>query len=203
MLTFNPLDGRARPGTVGVPVPGTELRCADDLGRTVPPGEPGELCARGPQVMTGYWRRLEETAAVLRDGELRTGDVAVIEADGFVRLVDRKKDLILVSGFNVYPTEVEEVLTAHPSIREAAVVGVPAGEAGEQVRAVVVRTDPALTAAEVRSWAAQRLTGYKVPRQVEFADDLPKSPIGKILRKDVRAAQLPAVSAPGTGGSRQ
>ena len=195
VLTFNPLDGRAKPGTVGVPVPGTVLRCADDSGRTVPDGEFGELCARGPQVMAGYWRRPEETAAALRNGELRSGDVAVIDGDGYVRLVDRKKDLILVSGFNVYPTEVEEVLTAHPGIREAAVVGVPAVASGERVRAVVVRTDPALTPAQVRAWAAERLAAYKVPREVVFAADLPKSPIGKVLRKDVRAAQA-AVSVP-------
>lgn len=189
VLTFNPLDGRGKPGTVGLPVPGTVLRCADDSGRTVPDGAVGELCARGPQVMAGYWRQPEETAAVLRDGELLTGDVAVIDGDGYVRLVDRKKDLILVSGFSVYPTEVEEALTAHPGIREAAVVGVPAGPSGERVRAVVVRTDPALTPAQVRAWAAERLAAYKVPREVAFAEDLPKSPIGKVLRKDVRAAQ--------------
>lgn len=121
--------------------------------------------------------------------------MAVIDGDGYVRLVDRKKDLILVSGFNVYPTEVEEALTAHPGIREAAVVGVPAGASGERVRAVVVRTDPTLTPAQVRAWAAERLAAYKVPREVVFADDLPKSPIGKVLRKDVRAAQA-AVSVP-------
>ncbi|WP_409331602.1 long-chain-fatty-acid--CoA ligase [Trujillonella humicola] len=201
VLTFNPLDDRARPGTVGIPVPGTQLRCVDDSGATVPAGEPGELCARGPQVMAGYWRRPEETAAVLRGGELRTGDVAIVDRDGYVRLVDRTKDLVLVSGFNVYPTEVEEVLTAHPGIREAAVVGVPDAASGERVRAVVVRTDPALTAEQVRAWAVQRLTGYKVPREVTFADDLPKSPIGKILRKDVRAAQADApVPVPRTGG---
>ncbi|WNV77820.1 long-chain fatty acid--CoA ligase [Geodermatophilus sp. DSM 44513] len=210
VLTFNPLDGRARAGTVGLPVPGTVLRCTDDSGRTVPAGEPGELRARGPQVMAGYWRRPEETAAVLRDGELRTGDVAVVDADGYVRLVDRTKDLVLVSGFNVYPSEVEEVLTAHPGIREAAVVGVPADGSGERVRAVVVRTDPALTAEQVRAWAAQRLAAYKVPRDVVFTDDLPKSPIGKVLRKDVRAAQAahpapapqaaPPAPAPQAGG---
>ncbi|GAA4732991.1 long-chain-fatty-acid--CoA ligase FadD [Modestobacter marinus] len=200
VLSFNPLDGRARPGTVGVPVPGTGLRCADDEGRTVPAGEPGELCARGPQVMAGYWRRPEETTAVLRDGELRTGDIAVVDADGFVRLVDRKKDLVLVSGFNVYPTEVEEVLTAHPGIRGAAVVGVPDAASGERVRAVVVRTDPALTADQVRAWAAERLTGYKVPREVVFTAELPTSPIGKVLRKDVRAAQTAApLPAPQAG----
>lgn len=200
VLTFNPLaapapDGRARSagtiGSVGIPVPGTVLRCVDTAGATVPPGQPGELLAGGPQIMAGYWRRPGETAEVLQDGELRTGDVAVMDSDGHFTIVDRLKDLIVVSGFNVYPGEVEEALAAHPGVTEAAVVGVPDADSGERVRAVVVRSEPALTADDLRIWCRERLTGYKVPREVVFAADLPKSPIGKILRKDVRAAQLP------------
>ena len=189
VLTFNPLGGRVKPGTVGIPLPGTVLRCADEEGVSVPPGEPGELYARGPQVMAGYWRQPEETAATLRDGELRTGDIAVMDDDGYFRLVDRKKDLILVGGFNVYPNEIEEVLGAHPGVSETAVIGMPAGAAGERVRAVVVRADAALTAEPLRAWATERLTAYKVPRDIVFVEELPKSPVGKILRKDVRAAQ--------------
>jgi long-chain acyl-CoA synthetase len=193
VLSFNPLGGVVKPGSVGIPLPGTVLRCADDQGKDVAPGEPGELCARGPQVMSGYWRQPDETAAVLRQGELRTGDVAVMDSDGYFEIVDRKKDLILVGGFNVYPNEVEEVLAAHPGVSETAVIGMPAGESGERVRAVVVRTDSALTPEAVRAWAAEKLTSYKVPRDVVFVDELPKSPVGKILRKDVRAAQHAAV----------
>ncbi|MGF1662945.1 MAG: AMP-binding protein [Kineosporiaceae bacterium] len=196
VLCFNPFGG-ARSGSIGIPVPSTDVACFDDDGRPVPAGTPGELCARGPQVMRGYWRRPDETAAVMRDGWLRTGDVAVADTDGFLRIVDRKKDLILVSGFNVYPNEVEECIAGHPGVREVAVVGEAVGYGGERVRAVVVRDDPALTAEQVRAWAAERLTAYKVPRVVDFADDLPKSPIGKILRKDVRReADAPADPSP-------
>ena len=192
VLAFNPLGGHVKPGTVGIPLPGTVLRCADADGADVAPGEPGELCARGPQVMAGYWRQPDETAATLRDGELRTGDIAVMDDDGYFRLVDRKKDLIIVGGFNVYPNEVEAVLGAHPGVNETAVIGMPAGEAGERVRAVVVRTDASLTPEQLRAWAAEQLTAYKVPRDIVFVDELPKSPVGKILRKDVRAQQQAA-----------
>ena len=142
--------------------------------------------------MAGYWRQPDETAATLRDGELRTGDIAVMDDDGYFRLVDRKKDLIIVGGFNVYPNEVEAVLGAHPGVNETAVIGMPAGEAGERVRAVVVRTDASLTPEQLRAWAAEQLTAYKVPRDIVFVDELPKSPVGKILRKDVRAQQQAA-----------
>ena len=195
VLTFNPLGGLVKPGTVGIPLPGTVLRCTDDAGADVAPGEPGELRARGPQVMRGYWRQPDESAATVPDSELRTGDIAVMDDDGYFRLVDRKKDLILVGGFNVYPNEVEEVLSAHPLVTEAAVIGMPAGEAGERVRAVVVRSTTDLTAELLRAWTAEQLAGYKVPRDFVFVDELPKSPVGKILRKDVRAAQN-AVVAP-------
>ena len=195
VLTFNPLGGLVKPGTVGIPLPGTVVRCVNDDGTVVPPGEAGELCASGPQVMAGYWRQPDESAATLRDGELRTGDIAVMDGDGYFQLVDRKKDLILVGGFNVYPNEIEEVLGAHPGVSETAVIGMPSGASGERVLAVVVRTDSALTAEPLRTWAAERLTPYKVPRDIVFVDELPKSPVGKILRKDVRAAQHAAADA--------
>lgn len=205
VLTFNPLapveagapaESAGRVGSVGIPLPGTVVRCADASGRTVPVGEPGELVARGPQVMAGYWRRDAETAEALRDGELWTGDIAVMDEDGFFTIVDRKKDVILVSGFNVYPGEVEEALAAHPGVLEAAVVGVPAGDAGEEVRAVLVRDSPDLTADALRAWCRERLTPYKVPKRFVFVTELPKSPVGKILRKDVRDAQRAATEVP-------
>jgi long-chain acyl-CoA synthetase len=193
VLTVNRLE-RLKHGSMGLPAAGTEIRLLDDEGRPVPAGTPGELAARGPQVMPGYWNRPEETARVLSpDGWLRTGDVAVRDEEGFFRIVDRKKDMILVSGFNVYPNEVEEVLTSHPAIREAAVVGVPDEHSGEAVRAYVAASDPALTADEVIRHCRASLAAYKVPRQVEFRDDLPKSPVGKILRRELRpAASTPA-----------
>ena len=199
VLTLNEMD-RVRPGSIGLPVPGTEVRLLDEEGREVPPGTPGELAARGPQVMPGYWNRPDETARALdADGWFRTGDVAVRDEDGSYRIVDRKKDMILVSGFNVYPNEVEEVIAAHPGVREAAVVGVPDEQSGEAVRAFVTPADPSLTAEEVVRHCRESLAAYKVPRQVEFRDDLPKSPIGKILRKELRpGASAPAAGAAGT-----
>jgi long-chain acyl-CoA synthetase len=204
-LTFNPLGGEVRVGSVGVPLPSTLVRPTRADGTPCATGEPGELWARGPQVMAGYWQRPEETAAVLTpDGWLRTGDIGTIDADGYVRIVDRSKDVIIVSGFNVYPNEVEEALAAHPGVESVAVVGVDAGERGERVRAVVVRADPSLTAADLRAHAATLLTGYKVPSEVVFAPALPTSPIGKILRKDVRtqfADARPEPLGPSTGAA--
>jgi long-chain acyl-CoA synthetase len=185
-LTFNPLGGGERPGTVGVPLPSTVVRPTREDGTPAAIGEPGELWARGPQIMAGYWRRPEETALVLTDGWLRTGDIGVMDDDGYVRIVDRSKDVIIVSGFNVFPNEVEDAIASHPGVDSVAVVGVDAGERGEAVRAVVVRSDQALTADALRAHAAASLTGYKVPSQFVFTDTLPTSPIGKILRKDVR-----------------
>ena len=186
-VTFNPIGGgEVRMGTVGVPLPSTVVRPTREDGSPAALGEPGELWVRGPQVMAGYWQRPEESAQVLVDGWLRTGDVGTMDADGYVRIVDRSKDVIIVSGFNVFPNEVEEALSSHPGVDEVAVVGVDAGERGERVRAVVVRSDLTLTASDLRAHAATELTGYKVPSEFVFADDLPKSPIGKILRKDVR-----------------
>jgi long-chain acyl-CoA synthetase len=185
VLTFNPLS-KIRAGSIGVPVPSTDLLCVDDTWKPVPTGEAGEIVARGPQIMLGYWRRPDETAKVLNDGWLATGDIGVMDGDGYFRIVDRKKDMVLVSGFNVYPNEIEDVLAKHPGILESAVIGVPDGAAGEAVKAFVVRRDPGLTAEDVRAFAKQNLTAYKVPKFVEFKDELPKSNVGKILRKDLR-----------------
>lgn len=178
-------------GTVGYPVPSTEIALRGPEGTEVPVGQPGELCVRGPQVMTGYWQRPEETArAMTADGFFRTGDVAVLEPDGQVRIVDRIKDMILVSGFNVYPSEVEEVLCDHPGIREAAVIGLPDAHLGEAVIAVVAAQDAALTEGEILAWCRRFLVGYKVPRRIAFRASLPKSPVGKILRRLVREEML-------------
>ncbi len=194
VLTFNPL-GRAREGSVGVPVPSTEIACLDDAGNPVPAGEAGEIAARGPQVMKGYWEKPEETATAMRGGWFLTGDIGTMDADGYLRIVDRKKDMIIVSGFNVYPNEVEDVLATHPGVREVAVIGVPDAAAGEVVKAFVVAADPAPTAEDLRAHARQHLTGYKVPTLYEFRDELPKSNVGKILRKDLRAEALAKIAA--------
>jgi long-chain acyl-CoA synthetase len=168
----------------------------DEAGAPVALGEPGELLCRGPQVMPGYWQRPDESAKVLdADGWLHTGDVAAMDEDGYVRIVDRKKDMILVSGFNVYPNEVEEVITQHPGVAEVGVIGVPDERSGEAVKAVVVKKDPALTADQVIAHCREHLTSYKVPRQVEFRAELPKTNVGKILRKDLRT---PVPAAPAT-----
>lgn len=189
VLTFNPL-GKTRPGTIGIPVPSTQLACLDDEGRPVAPGQPGEIAAKGPQVMTGYWNKPEETQKTMRDGWFLTGDIGVMDKDGYFTIVDRKKDMVVVSGFNVYPNEVEDCLALHPGILESAIVGVPDGNSGEAVKAFVVRRDPGLTEADVREHCRAHLTSYKIPRIVEFREDLPKSNVGKILRKDLRSADV-------------
>lgn len=186
VLTFNPF-GQTRLNSIGVPVPSTELRCVDEDGVDVPQGQPGELIARGPQIMKGYWNKPDETAKTIQNGWLLTGDIGVMDTDGYFRVVDRKKDMILVSGFNVYPNEVEEVISAHPGVEEVAVIGVPDGASGEAVKAFVVKRDDTLTKDAVRAYCKEHMTGYKVPKLVEFRDALPKSNIGKILRKDLRA----------------
>jgi long-chain acyl-CoA synthetase len=175
-----------------VPVPGTDVRLVDDSGADVPSGQPGELIVRGPQVMEGYWQRPEETAKVLKNGWLYTGDVATMDADGYFQIVDRKKDMILVSGFNVYPNEVEAVLATHPGVAEVCVLGTPDPLCGEAVVAFVVRKDPSLTAEQLRLHAKTELTNYKVPRTFVFRDELPKSNVGKILRKDLKSAAADA-----------
>ncbi|WP_018719351.1 long-chain-fatty-acid--CoA ligase [Arhodomonas aquaeolei] len=186
VVAVNPPAGEVRLGTIGIPMPGTEVRLVDEDDEDVPLGVPGELVVRGPQVMRGYWQRPEETATAMRGGWFHTGDVARMDERGYFSIVDRKKDMIDVSGFNVYPNEVEDVLGAHPDIDEVAVVGVRDDEGDEHVHAFVVSGNPSLGEAEVRQWARRELTGYKVPERVFFRDELPKSPVGKILRKDLR-----------------
>jgi long-chain acyl-CoA synthetase len=190
VVTFNPLSERAKPDSIGIPVPGTEVRLVDDDGRDVAPGQPGELIVRGPQTMQGYWNRPDETAKVLKDGWLYTGDVAVMDADGFFRIVDRKKDLVLVSGFNVYPNEIEDALAKMDAVLEAAVIGIPDAKTGEAVRAYIVKNPDyagELDQQAVLAHCKTLLTDYKIPKSIVFRDELPKSPIGKILRKDLKA----------------
>ena len=184
---MNPLHFDDYTGSVGVPMPSTECRVVDDGGSALPVDTPGELCIRGPQVMRGYWNRPEETTAVLDDeGWLRSGDIAEMDARGFFRIVDRKKDMILVSGFNVYPNEIEEVVAHHPEVLEVGAIGVPDELSGEAVKIVVVKRSPGLTEESLRAYCEEQLTGYKRPRHVEFADDLPKTNVGKILRRELR-----------------
>ena len=184
---INPLHLADYTGSVGVPVASTECRVIDEAGNELPPGKPGELCIRGPQVMKGYWNRPEETAEVLDDaGWLRTGDVAEMDAGGFFRIVDRKKDMILVSGFNVYPNEVEEVVSQHPEVLEVGAIGVADERSGEVVKIVVVKRSPGLTEEALRAYCEEHLAGYKRPRHVEFAQELPKTNVGKILRRELR-----------------
>jgi long-chain acyl-CoA synthetase len=182
----NPIYGKRKAGTIGMPLPDTLARVADpsDPARTMPTGETGELAISGPQVMLGYWNRAEETAQVLRDGWLLSGDLAVTDEEGYFQIVDRKKDLIIVGGYNVYPGEVEEVLLGHPKVLEVAVAGVPDSYRGETVKAfVVLRPGERATAEELRRFARERLAAYKVPRSVEFRDQLPKTMVGKVLRR--------------------
>jgi long-chain acyl-CoA synthetase len=184
---MNPLDLPDYNGSIGLPIPSTDCCLKDEEGRMVPPGEVGELCARGPQVMAGYWNRPEETAKVIdADGWLHTGDMARMDERGFFFIVDRKKDMILVSGFNVYPNEIEDVVAMMPAVLEVAAVGVPDDKSGEAVKVVIVRKDPALTAEQVKAFCRENLTGYKLPKVVEFRDELPKSNVGKILRRELR-----------------
>ena len=186
-LTCNTADSAAFSGTIGLPVPSTEISIRDDAGNELPLGQPGEICARGPQVMAGYWQRPEETAQVMtKDGFFRTGDIGVMDEKGMVKIVDRKKDMVLVSGFNVYPNEVEDVIAMHPGVLECAVIGVPDAASGEAVKAFIVKRDPALTEDELKNFLAERLTNYKRPKFVEFRDELPKTPVGKILRRALR-----------------
>jgi long-chain acyl-CoA synthetase len=186
-VCINPLDLPDYNGSIGLPIPSTEVSIQDEDGRTLALGEVGELCVRGPQVMKGYWKRPDETARVLAaDGWLRTGDIARIDEKGYVYIVDRKKDMILVSGFNVYPNEIEDVVAQHPGVLEVAAVGVPDEKSGEAVKIVIVRKDPALTVEDIKAHCRANLTGYKQPRYVEFRDSLPKTNVGKILRRELR-----------------
>jgi long-chain acyl-CoA synthetase len=191
-VSINPPYG-VRVGTIGCPLPATEVRIVTADGEDVAPGDAGELCVRGPQVMVGYWQRERETqSAFTADGYFRTGDIAVQEPDGYLRIVDRAKDLIIISGFNVYPNEIEDVVSSHPDVLECAAVGVADEKSGEAVRLFVVSRNESLDAAEIRAWCKERLTGYKVPREVMFTHDLPKSNIGKVLRRKLRDGDLGA-----------
>jgi long-chain acyl-CoA synthetase len=183
----NPVSSKEYTGTIGVPLPSTSMKCLDDDGNEVPLGQPGEIAIKGPQVMAGYWQRPDETAKVMTaDGFFKTGDIGVTDALGYFRIVDRKKDMVLVSGFNVYPNEVEDVVAKLPGVLECAVVGVPDEKTGEAVKLVIVKKDPALTEQQVREFCRANLTGYKQPKVIEFRTDLPKTPVGKILRRELR-----------------
>jgi long-chain acyl-CoA synthetase len=186
LVSANPHDMDYHSGSIGLPVPSTEVKLIDDEGEEVPAGEPGELCVKGPQVMLGYWQRPDATDEILQDGWLRTGDVAVMDEEGFMRIVDRKKDMILVSGFNVYPNEIEDVVMQHSGVLEVAAVGVPNGASGEAVKIFVVKKDASLTEEALVVFCRRHLTGYKVPKLVEFREELPKSNVGKILRRELR-----------------
>lgn len=185
--TINPLDMKDFNGAIGLPIPSTEISIRDDFGHEVAPGQVGEICIRGPQVMEGYWQRPDETANVFHgDGYLRTGDMGYMDPQGYVFLVDRKKDMILVSGFNVYPNEVEEAVAMHPAVAEVAAIGVADEHSGEAVKIFVVRKNPTLTAEALLAHCRTVLTGYKVPKHVEFRDDLPRTNVGKILRRALK-----------------
>ncbi|MCK1279226.1 long-chain fatty acid--CoA ligase [Bradyrhizobium sp. 61] len=186
-LTCNPATTTEFSGSIGIPVPSTWISIRDDDGNEVPLGQPGEICAKGPQVMSGYWNRPEETDKVMTaDGYFRTGDIGVMDEKGYTKIVDRKKDMILVSGFNVYPNEIEEVIASNPGVLECAVIGIPDSKSGEAVKAFVVKKDPNLTAEAVIKFCQEQLTGYKVPKHIEFRTDLPKTNVGKILRRQLR-----------------
>ncbi|EJL79795.1 acyl-CoA synthetase (AMP-forming)/AMP-acid ligase II [Variovorax sp. CF313] len=188
--TCNPTNSTAYTGTIGLPLPSTWLKLLDDDGNEVPAGERGEIAIKGPQVMAGYWQRPDETAKVMTpDGYFKSGDIGVVDERGYFKVVDRKKDMILVSGFNVYPNEVEDVVALIPGVLECAAVGVPDEKTGEAVKLVIVKKDPSLTEAQVREYCRANLTGYKQPRIVEFRSDMPKTPVGKILRRELRDAK--------------
>ena len=195
VVSFNPAEA-VQLGTVGVAVPGTEVKVIDENGNDLPNNSPGELCVRGPQVMKGYWERPEATAETIdSEGWLKTGDMAVIQDDGYIKIVDRKKDMIIVSGFNVYPNEIEDIVSAHDKVTEAAAVGIPNEKTGESVKLFVVKADDSLTAEELVAYCRENMTAYKVPKDIEFRDDLPKTNVGKILRRELRDEELKKVEA--------
>ena len=186
VVTFNP-QSAVQIGTIGLPIPSTVVKTLDEDGNETPLGEPGELCVKGPQVMRGYWQRPEDTQkSFTTDGFLRTGDIALIQEDGYIRIVDRKKDMIIVSGFNVFPNEIEDVVSGHPKVVECAAVGVPDAKSGEAVKVYLVPTPEGVTENELKEFCRERLTAYKVPKQFEFRDELPKTNVGKILRRELR-----------------
>jgi long-chain acyl-CoA synthetase len=196
VATCNPILNREYNGTIGLPFPSTEIQILDDEGQPVPLGAAGEIAIRGPQVMAGYWNRPDETAKVMTpDGFFKSGDVGIMDERGYIRIVDRKKDMILVSGFNVYPNEIEQVIATHPGVVECAAIGVPDEKSGEAVKVFVVRKDPSLTVEQLMDFCRENLTGYKKPKYVEFRDELPKSNVGKILRRELRDAAAHASPA--------
>lgn len=195
LVSGNPYDLQHYSGSIGLPVPSTDVRLVDDEGNEVAHGEAGELQVKGPQVMLGYWQRPEATDEILKDGWLSTGDVVTVDDEGFLRIVDRKKDMILVSGFNVYPNEIEEVVSMHDKVLECAAIGVPSEASGEMVKICVVKKAPSLTRDELIAHCRKHLTGYKVPKSVEFYDELPKSNVGKILRRKLREEQTASKGA--------
>jgi long-chain acyl-CoA synthetase len=182
VLCCNPLDGTHKYGTVGLPMPNTEVSIFDEQGNELPQGETGEICARGPQVMSGYWKK-DNTDVFFPGGWFRTGDIGVMDPDGFFRIVDRKKDMIKVSGFNVFPSEVENVISSFSKVKEVAAIGIPDEKSGEAIKIYVVKKDPSLTEQEIKDYCRENLTNYKVPKYIAFRDDLPKSNVGKILRR--------------------
>ena len=187
--TNNPVNNTRFTGTIGLPLPGIEIAIKDDDGRSLPCGEPGELCIKGPNVMTGYYNQPAETAAAFTaDGFMRTGDIAVMQEDGYSRIVDRKKDMILVSGFNVFPNELENVISLCPGVVECAAIGIPDEKQGEAIKVFVVRKDAALSEDDVLRYCHDQLTGYKRPKHIEFRDALPKTNVGKILRRELRSS---------------
>ena len=187
VATCNRCDVAGFTGTIGLPVPSTDIAIVDDDDRHLPVGSIGEIAIRGPQVMAGYWNRPDETAKVMTaDGFFKSGDIGVMDENGYVKIVDRKKDMILVSGFNVYPNELEGVIAAHPGVMECAVIGVPDEHSGEAVKVFVVKKDPNLTAEQLMDYCKQEFTGYKKPKYIEFRSELPKTNVGKILRRELR-----------------
>jgi long-chain acyl-CoA synthetase len=190
-VTCNPTDSEAYTGTIGLPLPNVEIKLLDDHGKEVPPGEAGEIAIRGPQVMQGYWQRPDETALVMTpDGFFKSGDIGEMDARGYIKIVDRKKDMIIVSGFKIFPNEIEAVVASHPGVLECAVVGVPDAGSGQAVMLFVVKKDPSLTKEALSEYCKQQLTGYKRPKFIEFRDDLPKTNVGKILRRELRDSML-------------
>ncbi|SHM42864.1 AMP-binding protein [Vreelandella subglaciescola] len=196
IVTFNPSEA-IQLGSIGKPVAGTSVKVVDPEGNDAALGEPGELCVKGPQVMKGYWQRDDETRQAVKDGWFATGDIAVLQDDGYVRIVDRKKDMILVSGFNVYPNEIEDVVAAHPDVLESAAVGIPDDDSGEAIKLYVVAKGDGLDAETLRRWCKKELAGYKVPKHVVFRDELPKTNVGKVLRRQLRDEDDKAADATG------
>ena len=193
---INPMTSKEYNGFIGVPIPSTEVEIKDDNGKTVPLGEIGEIAIRGPQVMMGYYNRPDETAKVMTvDGFFKTGDLGFMTEQGFIKIVDRKKDMILVSGFNVYPNELEDVIAQYPKVLECAAIGIPDEKSGEVVKIFVVKKDESLTQDELMKYCRENLTSYKIPKSIEFRKELPKSNVGKILRKDLRAEAISQVKS--------